>query len=46
VYDNVAGQRKVYLLRFYATKEEAKEYIPPFLEVIRDVRYEKEYKLR
>jgi len=32
-------------LRFFARKGEADELIPPFIEVIRDVRNEKEYKL-
>ena len=41
----MAGQDKVYLLRFYARKGEAQNFIPPFIEVIKDVYSDKEYKL-
>lgn len=45
MYNNVAGHDKAYLLRFFARKGEKENFIPPFLEVIKDVYSDPEYKL-
>lgn len=45
VYNNVAGHDKAYLLRFFARKGEGEDFIPPFLEVVKDVYSDPAYKL-
>ena len=45
VYNNVQGQDKVYLLRFFARKGEAENFVPPFIEVVKDVYSDPNYKL-
>lgn len=46
VYDGVNGGDKIYLLRFTSKELNAKELIPEFIEVIADVKKDKQYSLR
>ena len=46
VYNNILGQENVYLLRFNSKKGEGEGLIPPFFDVIGDVKNEKQYNLR
>lgn len=40
------GEEKVYLLRYSTKKGQAGNFIPPFLEFIKDVQGDKNYKLK
>lgn len=47
IYNNILGQEKVYLLRFSNNERlEGFRLIPDFIEVIKDVRDDRQYSLR
>ena len=46
VYSNILGEEKVYLLRFISKPGSENEFIPPFIDAIKNVKNEKCYRLR